>query len=98
VARLSQEAMRTRPTSATESMSVKPTVRSQRLRIFAIGIVQAAVMMLVMILMTVSSECPSKLLVMYGDKFAVRLDCRAWTKYVSHMLSVDVSLRPALSV
>lgn len=56
--------MTMRPMIATTIMKVKPTVRSQILRTLAIGIVQAAVMMLVMVLMTVSSECSEKSLVM----------------------------------
>lgn len=46
---------------------------------------------MVMMLMTVRSEWPSKLLVMYGERFAVRLDCSACTKYMSHMLWFDIS-------
>jgi hypothetical protein len=48
--------------------------------------VVAALIMLTTVLMTVSKEWPSNELVIYGERFIVRLDWRARTKYVIHML------------
>lgn len=63
-----------------------PTLRSQIFNTLAIGITHAAPITLVTTLITVSSECSENSLVMYAERFEVRLDWRALTKYRSHML------------
>lgn len=81
-----QHAIRMRPTSAINSIEVNATTRSQMFNILAIGIVHAALTTLVTISITVNREWPWKSLVMYGDKFAVKLPFKARTKYINHML------------
>lgn len=71
---------------AIKTMMVIPRVRSHRFRTFAIGITHAAPITLVTTLMTVSSECSEKPLVIYAERLEVRLLFKPLTKYSIHML------------
>jgi hypothetical protein len=71
---LVQLAIMMRPIIAINIMILMPTVRSQIFNTLAIGIRHAAPMTLVITLMTVRSECSENSLVIYADKFEVRLD------------------------
>src|SRR5690242_8831262 len=83
---LLQPAIIIKPMIAINTMMQTPKVRSHRFSTLAIGMTQAAPMTLVITVITVSNECSEKSLVMYADRFAVKLLFKPLTKYNSHML------------
>lgn len=85
---LLQAAIIIRPMMAIRIMMQTPKVRSHRFNTLAIGIRHAAPMTLVMTVITVSNECSEKSLVMYADRFPVKLLFNPLTKYNNHMLSI----------
>jgi hypothetical protein len=89
---LLQQAIIIRPIIAINTMIPIPTVRSQRFSTLAMGIRHAALMTLVMTLINVSNECSENSLVMYAERFEVKLDWSALTEYNSHMLNFGDAL------
>ena len=83
---LLQPAIIIKPMMAINTMMQTPKVRSHKLSTLAIGMTQAAPMTLVITVMTVSNECSEKSLVIYAERFAVKLLFNPLTKYRSHML------------
>jgi hypothetical protein len=84
-----QQAIMIRPRMAITNMMKMPSVRSHKFNTLAMGIRHAALITLVTMLITVSSEWLEKSLVMYADRLDVKLLLRPLTKYNIHMLSVS---------